>query len=263
MKKWFKAIATVLTVVIMVQTVFGNYVYAKGDFVEILYSYEYEGTDGNMYTVDIIGESIENYTMTITNLKTQDKNITDYNAGVVTLKEYKYKGKNWSGKKKYSERNKKVVDMREFIKEVENTEVTGQGYGKTVRMIAYQYKAKDGKKYEYTYKVGNGADSGYTKIACCYEYKIKNSNTNLINYKNAIAESNAAFYESGLSVGTAMAATALMWGAIFTGGATFAVAALILSSLGLSTDSIAHYIDSYKWGEKADVYFDAAKVDAV
>lgn len=53
--------------------------------------------------------------MTITNLKTQDKKITDYNYGVVTSKECTYEGKRWNGEKKYSEKNTNIVDMREYI----------------------------------------------------------------------------------------------------------------------------------------------------
>lgn len=263
MTKCLKRIATTLVVIILVETMFGNYVYAKDNSANIGYSCEFIGTDGFTYFVELSGENIEDYTMTITNLETQDKRITDYNYGVVTSMECTYEGREWSGEKRYSEQNKKVVDMREYIEDMENVEVTGQGYGTPVQMIFYTYEAEDGNDYYYKYAVGNGADSGYTKISCCKTYKIKNNNSDLINYKNAIAESNAAFYDSGVSIGAATAAMVIVWGAILTGGAGLAVAGLLLSGTGFSINSISKLINSYTWGEKADAYYEAAKVQAV
>ena len=263
MKKWLRRVAMGLVLMLLVQTVFVNSVYAKEDLINSVHSCEFVGTDGVTYLLELYGENIEDCTMVITNLETQDKKITAYNYGIVTSKECIYVGKKWNGEKKYSEKNKKVVDMREYIEEVENTVVTGQGYGTVVKTIFYTYEAADGKDYPYKYAVGNGSDSGYTQITCCKTYKIKNDNSNLINYKNAIAESNAAFSKSGVTIGVAAAVLALVAGGIVTGGASLAVAGLLATVYGISGSSIYYLIESYTWGEKVDAYYEAAKVAAV
>lgn len=153
--------------------------------------------------------------------------------------------------------------MRNQIEELEKREVTGHGYGTAVKMILYKYEDENGDKYTYRYAIGNGKDKGYTKISCCKSYKIKNDNINLVNYKNAISQSNACFYKAGVSTGVAAAVIALVFGGIFSGGVTMAVAALLASAYGITGSSIYNLIDSYEWGQKADTYYEAAKVSAV
>lgn len=92
---------------------------------------------------------------------------------------------------------------------------------------------------------------------------MKNDNTNLINYKNAISESNAAFNKSGVTVGTAMAILTLVFGGIATGGASIALAGLLATAFGVTGSSISYLIDSYTWADKVDTYYEAAKVAAV
>lgn len=263
MKKWLRKIAMGMIVVIFVQMILANNVYAEEKQENIEYSTEIVGTDGVRYLLEFSGDNIEDCTMTITNLETQDKSITEYSYGIITSKECSYEGKKWNGEKKYSENNKKVVDIREQIEDIENTEVVGQGYGTVVKMIFYTYEASDGNDYYYKYAVGNGADSGYTKIACYKTYKVKNDNSNLINYKNAIAESNSAFYKSGVSIGAAAAVLAFVAAAFVTGGASLVLAGLLATVFGIETSSVSYLIDSYSWGQKADAYFEAAKVAAV
>lgn len=78
-----------------------------------------------------------------------------------------------------------------------------------------------------------------------------------------LSELNAAFNKSGVTVGTAVAILALVWGGIATGGITTVVAGLLATAFGVTGSSISYIIDSYTWAEKVDAYYEAAKIAAV
>ena len=78
-----------------------------------------------------------------------------------------------------------------------------------------------------------------------------------------LSESNAAFNKSGVTVGTAVAILAWVWGGIATGGITTVVAGLLATAFGVTGSSISYIIDSYTWAEKVDAYYEAAKIAAV
>ena len=98
----FRRIAKLLLVVMVVQVAFGNYAYAQESTGIGEYSSEFYGKDGSKYLLEMKADCIESYTMTITNLETLDKEILDYDYGIVDYSEYEYVGKNWFGKDKYS-----------------------------------------------------------------------------------------------------------------------------------------------------------------
>ena len=249
--------------VLLVQVIFPNCVYADGNTNEKVYSCEYVGKDGVTYSLELCGDNIENCTLTLTNMETQDIKITNCNYGVITTKECIYNGKKWNGEKKYLEKNEKIIDVREEIANAENNEVIGQGYGTTETLIFYTYEADNGKEYQYKYAIGNGKDAGYTKIWCCKTYKVANSNSDLKEYKNAISESNAAYYKSGVSIGTATAAIAIVLAVVASGGTLAVVAPILLTIYGIEGASFYYLIDSYNWGKKAQTYYDSAKESAV
>lgn len=266
-KKILRIVASFLVVVTLTQAILGECVYAQNCSSNYS-SYEFDGEDGNKYLVEINVVAIEDYKLTITNLDTLDKKIVEYSYGVVKKEDHIYKGRTWYGKEKYSNVNTEISDLRGRIEEIENLAVTGQGYGTEQVMISYTYKASDGKDYHYKYAVGTGSDSAYTKISCYKTYKVKNSNSDLINYKNAIIESNSAFYAAGVSVGASAAvyvALIAIVGTItlLTSGLALAVAGILATSFGFSVSSILCLIDSYTWGAKAQTYYDSAKLSAV
>lgn len=244
------------------QNIFGTYVYVKG--AEKEYNTECFGTDGTPYSVHIRTECNESYTLTLTNMETLNKTVTNYEYGILKEEEYDYKGKTWYGKKKYNCKKRNVTDMTEYISEIKNNSIKVQKYGKTEVLIMYQYKASDGNKYSYKYATGvSGSDLNYTKITCVKSYKVRNDNENIIAYKNAIIDSNGDYYESGLSIGAAAAILAAYIVLSTTSLGLAAIIGILGASYTATGNSIRLLVNSYTKGKKAQVYYDAAKLSAI
>lgn len=263
MKRWFKETAYVLIIVMLLQTVLCECAYAKEKNISDKKICTFTDTNGVSYLLELSGDKIEDCIITVTNLENYDKKIVDYNHGVVTTKEYVCVGKKFNRSKKYSEKKEKTYDIRSKIAQFEKGDVVAQGYNKSVEMIFYLYEDENGNNYSYRYAVGNGKDSGYSKISCCKSYKVRNDNDDLKNYKNAIAQSNSFFKKAGISTSVAAAVIALVFAGLFSGGATLSVAIFLASAYGITASSLNYLIDSYEWGIKADTYFEAAKLAAV
>ncbi|MBR4588475.1 MAG: hypothetical protein IKO30_09210 [Lachnospiraceae bacterium] len=254
-----RSLCFVLGIAIILSCVFqyGNSVSASTNWITI----STETVDDCEWLIQMQADSIESFIIRKTNLATGDYEDSSYFNGILITTDYV--SKSFLGIfDYYSVESRSVEDYTDIIDAIENEEemLNAQGYRNKVEMLV-GYEAIGGCDATFSYETGYGPDAGFTKISCVYSYRVKNNNSNLINYKNAVNNANAAFTKSGVSGGIAIAAFIALGLATTVPFVGPVIGATVLGSLGLTGTTAYFIIDAKNYARQADIYFDAAKVE--